>query len=172
MKSPEADRRTDLWYLSRHRLERDKTGPHVHAAVHVNADANACYEAFADPSQMTRFWFPRASGRMETGAEISWYLSDKPDAIEVPVRVVTADPGTSLAFDWGDLTEPTRVTFTFAEQDGRTTLRVTETGHEGEGNDLVEALLDSQGGFNQVVIAAKAWIEHGVAVNTVTDHAV
>lgn len=33
------------------------------------------FEAFADPDIMTKFWFPRASGKLETGREIKWYAA-------------------------------------------------------------------------------------------------
>ena len=38
-------------------------------------------------------------------------------------------------------------------------------------DSILERVLDSTGGFNQVIIAAKALIEHGVELNVVADHA-
>lgn len=146
------------------------TKPLVSAATLIKTDANACYEAFADPTQMCRFWFPRSSGRLETGARVSWFLSDASDAIEIPVRVISAVSGTEIVLDWGDPDAPTRVTFKFEDRDGQTEIRITETGHAGSGDEKLATVLDSQGGFNQLVTAAKAWLEHGVAVDIVSAH--
>ena len=56
-------------------------------------------------------------------------------------------------------------------EEGDTILTIEESGFAGSQEAIVERALDSTGGFNQVIIAAKALIEHGVAVNVVAAHA-
>ena len=48
---------------------------------------------------------------------------------------------------------------------------VEETGYGGTHSEQLAAALDATGGFNQVVVALKAWVEYGVALDVVGDHA-
>ncbi len=67
---------------------------------------------------------------------------------------------------------PAQVEWTFEETDeGDTILVVEESGYVGDGNAIVERALDSTGGFNQVIVAAKALLEHGIELNVVASHA-
>ena len=54
---------------------------------------------------------------------------------------------------------------------GSTRLSVTENGYNGNDQDVLPQALESTGGFNQAVVAMKAWLEHNVIVNIVADHA-
>lgn len=49
-------------------------------------------------------------------------------------------------------------------------LTIEETGFTGSPEAIMACALDSTGGFNQVIVAAKALLEHGVALNVVADH--
>lgn len=141
----------------------------VRAAIMVHGAPLNCYEAFSRPENMTRFWFPRASGPLEPGAEVTWALGDEADALTIPVHVIEARPGECLVFDWGDPDATTQVAITFTEKGPMTEIEIVETGHAGPEDDRLTALLDSTGGFNQVVVAAKALVEHGVSVQIVRD---
>ncbi|MBV7408619.1 SRPBCC domain-containing protein [Maritimibacter sp. DP1N21-5] len=145
--------------------------PKVKAATLIHGAPTVVYEAFTDPEQLTRFWFPVISGPLEAGAEVTFALGEEPDAMCIDVKVDEARPGEVLSFDWGPEDHPTRVTFRFTEKGPTTELSVTETGHSAGEEENIAAWLDSQGGFNQLVIAAKAWVEHGVSVQIVTDRA-
>ncbi len=67
---------------------------------------------------------------------------------------------------------PALVTWTiFKTEGGNTILTIEESGYSGSIDAIVERALDSTGGFNQVIIAAKAFLEYGIELNVVTDHA-
>ena len=53
---------------------------------------------------------------------------------------------------------------------GHTLLTITETGFQGSQSEVAAKALNSTGGFNQVILAAKALIEYGVAINVVDAH--
>ena len=55
--------------------------------------------------------------------------------------------------------------------EGDSILTIEESGFTGSSEAIVERALDSTGGFNQVIVAAKALIEHQVELNVVADHA-
>ncbi len=142
------------------------------ARILIRRPSAAVYAAFADPAQMTRFWFPRASGPLKPGAAVTWFLAAEDGAPGIDVRVRAAEEGQRLRFDWGMEGQFTAVDFRFTAQGpGTTLLEVAETGFTGTPEQVLARALDSTGGFNQVVVAAKAWLEHGAAVNVVTDHA-
>ena len=47
-------------------------------------------------------------------------------------------------------------------------LTIEESGFAGAQDTVLKQALDSTGGFNQVVVAAKALVEHGIAMNVVS----
>jgi hypothetical protein len=66
----------------------------------------------------------------------------------------------------------TQVTWSVEEtEQGDTILTIEESGFTGSSDAIVEQAIDSTGGFNQVIVAAKAFIEHGIGMNVVADHA-
>ena len=51
----------------------------------------------------------------------------------------------------------------------RTHVLITHKGFTGDGNEIVDAALDSAGGFALVLAAAKAYLEHNIDLNIVAD---
>ena len=127
------------------------------------------FDAIVDAPTMSKFWFTRRDGGLEAGKSCSWFIGEGPDAPEIEVFVESLDRPHSIVMHWD---EPSRrVTWTFEEVDGDTRLAVEEVGFVGTDEEAIEQALDSTSGFNQVVIALKAVLEHGAALNVVADHA-
>ena len=57
----------------------------------IRRPAREVWEAFADPDQIRRFWLARSTGRLETGAEVTWTF--KIAGAETDVTVVEALAG-------------------------------------------------------------------------------
>ncbi len=147
------------------------TYPTAQAKIRIRRPAPAVFEAFADPNQMTQFWFPKASGRLETGAKVSWALGTEEDAFAFEVVAIEARSPEFIHIKWGPSDAETEVRWTFeATAPQETIVRITESGFAGTQDEIRRAVLDSTGGFNQVITAAKAFLEHGAAVNIVLDH--
>ncbi len=143
----------------------------ANARILIRRPASEVFEAFADPKVMTKYWFPRASGRLETGKEVKWYVGTGDDAPKITVRVKSADKPNSIHFEWGDGDGFTDVKWEFESRGEKGTIvSITESGFSGDQSEIVQCALDSTGGFNQVVIAAKALLEHGAEINVVEDH--
>lgn len=141
------------------------------ARMLVRRPALEVFEAFADPNTMTRFWFPKASGRLKTGEEVKWYVGTDDGAPEITVRVKSAEKPNSLHIEWGDGDRFTDVKWEFESAgDEGTIVRITESGFAGDQSEVIQSALDSTGGFNQVVTAVKALLEHDVQINVVKDH--
>jgi uncharacterized protein YndB with AHSA1/START domain len=141
------------------------------AQILIHRSASEVFEAFADPDTMTKFWFPRASGRLETGKEVKWYVGTDDDAPEITVRVKLTEPPHFIHIEWGDRDQFTDVKWRFeSASDERTIIRVVESGFSGSQSEVIQQALVSTGGFNQVVTAVKALLEHDVEINVVRDH--
>lgn len=137
----------------------------------IRKPAAEVFDAFVNPETMSRFWFTRRDGGLREGETVIWYLGARPDAPQFEVRVRALERPRLIVMEWENAGGFTSVTWTFEQKSRDTTvLRVQETGYAGDPQTVIDAALDSTGGFNQVVIAAKAWLEHRAPVNVVADH--
>ena len=141
------------------------------AQVLIHKPASTVFDAFANPETMSKFWFTRRDDGLRAGQTVTWYLGARPDAPQFEVRVTSLERPSLLVMEWENAGGFTTVVWTFEEKSPDTTvLRVEETGYSGDPQTVIDAALDSTGGFNQVLIAAKAWLEHRAAINVVADH--
>lgn len=70
---------------------------------------------------------------------------------------------------WGEPPSQAEWTFT-ARPDGTTLVVIRAWGFHGSEEEVVAKALDSMGGFTSVLPGLKAWLEHGIALNLVTDY--
>lgn len=128
--------------------------------------------AFVDGSAMSKFWFTRRDDGLRQGQAVTWFLGDGDDAMAFDIRVKELVRPSRIVIEWENGGAPTQVTWSITGTDaGDTRLTIEETGFSGSPEAVLERVLDSTGGFNQVIVAAKAFIEHRVDVNVVADHA-
>ena len=143
------------------------------ASIRIHAPAADVFSAFVDADRMRRFWFHREDGQLAAGKPSTWFLGDAPDAYSFEVNVRKLVEPRAIQIEWqGPDGRFTQVTWSIdACVTGDTVLTIEETGFAGEADAVVSRVIDSTCGFNQVVVAAKAFIEHRIAVNVVNDHA-
>lgn len=141
------------------------------AKMRIKRPASEVFEAFADPSKMTKFWFPKSTGRLEAGSEVKWYVGTEDDAPEIIVRVKAADKPNLLHIEWGSDDDFKDVKWQFkSTTSDETEVFIIESGFADDSDEAVKQALDSTCGFNQVITAAKAFLEHNVVVNVVEAH--
>ncbi len=142
------------------------------ARIVVRSDPQSVFSAFADPACMSRFWFTRHDDGLIPGKTISWFLGTAENALSFEVRIIEVVEPERIVIEWPDYDgSMNRVTWTMQETDtGDTLLTIIEAGFRGSPEEITERALNSTGGFNQVILAAKALIEHDVAINVVADH--
>ena len=145
----------------------------AHARIRIRSTPEKAFAAFVDAGQMSRFWFTRDDDGLKAGETSTWSLGTGPDAFSFEVRVIDVTPFERIVIEWpADDSRFRQVEWQFeATNTGETIVSIEESGFTGDADTMVAQVLDSQGGFNQVIVAAKAWIEHGVAINVVSDHA-
>jgi uncharacterized protein YndB with AHSA1/START domain len=144
--------------------------PVATAQMLIRRPAADVFEAFADPGITRRFWFSKGSGRLEPDASVTWTWAMY--GFSTPVTVKAIEPARRILIDWGEEDEATEVEWRFEPRGGDSCfVTVRNSGFRGDDERKVAQALDSAGGFNLVLAAAKAWLEHGIELNVVLDHA-
>jgi uncharacterized protein (TIGR02246 family) len=123
------------------------------------------FEAFVDPAITRCFWFSDGSARLDAARTVTWTW--RWFGVSAEVQVIAVEPPSRLVIEW-----PNPVEWSFEPRDGGTTtfVRIVSSGFAGDDAQVVRDAIDQMGGFAQVLAAAKAWLEHGVALNLVADH--
>ena len=142
------------------------------ARILIRKPPAAVFAAFADAGAMSQFWFARRDAGLEAGETVAWFIGRDEHAVSFDVHVVALIHPGKLVISWERDGAFTQITWSLAATAcGDTILTIEEAGFAGDADAIAAQILDSTGGFNQVIVAAKAWIEHGVALNVVADHA-
>jgi len=143
--------------------------PTMKTQMLIRKSAREVFEAFTDPLITTKFWFTKSSGALKPGAEVTWEWEMYKLSIKVKVKEIEQDK--RIVIEW-NADRPTTVAWRFSPQDDDTTfVTITESGFAGSGDKVVTHMLDSMGGFSFLLAGAKAYLEHGIALNMVADHA-
>jgi uncharacterized protein YndB with AHSA1/START domain len=129
--------------------------PVVAVDMLIRRPSREVWEAFADPDQIRRFWLARSTGRLETGAVVTWAF--KIAGVETDVTVVEALPGELLDLRWDD-GQPLRISFDDRGDSTLVTVRVTEF----RGDTPAASAVESMSGFTLVLASLKMWLEHGI----------
>ncbi len=142
------------------------TAPVAQAGMLIRRPVGEVFEAFADPGVTSRFWFTRGSGRLEPGVRVRWDWEMYGVGTDVLVKAV--EPGRRILIDWDTADTPTEIEWLFEDRDGAAFVTVENRGFEDSPAGVARAL-DSTGGFNLVMAAAKVWLEHGIDPRIVED---
>jgi uncharacterized protein YndB with AHSA1/START domain len=142
--------------------------PVTNVGMLVRKPAKEVFDAFIDPDLTTRFWFTGSSGRLEVGKQVQWDWEMYDISITVTPRAI--EENKRIEIQWPGYSGPTTVEWVFEpQQDGTTFVKISEAGFTGTGDELVRQVTDSTAGFTLVLAGLKAYLEHGVELNLVTD---
>ena len=128
--------------------------PVVEVDMLIRRLAREVWEAFADPDEIRRFWVARSTGRLETGAVVTWMF--KIAGAETDVTVLEARPGELLDLRWDG--QPLRISFADRGDSTLVTVRVTEF----RGDTPAATAVETMSGFTLVLASLKMWLEHGI----------
>ncbi|PTQ95707.1 uncharacterized protein YndB with AHSA1/START domain [Mucilaginibacter yixingensis] len=124
------------------------------------------FNAFVDPEETTKFWFTKSSGRLELNKTVNWEWEMY--GVSSPVKTTMLIENVQISIEWGE--PPTFVDFNFKPMgDEATYLTIQHYGFNKTGDELIQAIKDSTGGFTTVIDGLKAWLEHGIQLNLVAD---
>jgi len=135
------------------------------------------FEAVVNPSITTRFWFSDSTGRLEEGKVVKWTWGWF--GFSMPIVCIQLETNKRVVHSWGTPSGAkveAEWSFEPVESIG-TFVRVRVAGLRA--SDLTPASIsvltsdvqDQTQGFALVLAGMKAWLEHGVQLNLVEDHA-
>lgn len=135
----------------------------------ISLPSQQVYELVADPEKLSRYFTTGgAVGRLEAGTVVTWDFHDFPGAF--PVTVVEAVPPRWIVLEWGAAESAgasgnNRVTFEFEALDAaaRTVVTVTESAWRPTTAGAKAAFGNCEG-WTGMLLAMKAWAEHGVVL--------
>ena len=142
------------------------SAPVVRAEMLIRRPAADVFNAFVDPAITTKFWFSKSSDKLEAGKRVRWEWEMYGVGDDIDVKAVTPDE--RIVFEWS-FPKSNTVEMTFTPHKEGTILRIVNSGLRGD--DVFTEALDLTQGWNIVLCAAKAWLEHGVELNAVADKA-
>ena len=144
----------------------NNTIPRVETQMLIRRPVSTVFQAFIDPYITTNFWFTKASGQLEIGKTVTWEW----EMYEASGNVLVKDiiPNKKISIEWGN--PSTIVDFKFTElSDDKTYVEISNYGFKASGNELIELIKDSTGGFTTVLDGLKAFLEHGIKLNLIGD---
>ena len=140
--------------------------PIVKAEMLIRKPPSEVFTAFADPAVTSKFWFTKSSGKLETGKRVRWEWEMYGVSDDVDVKAI--EPNQRIVFEWS-FPKSNLVEMTFAPHLKGTMVSITNSGLRGD--DVIAEALDLTQGWNLVLAAAKAWLEHAIQLNLVADKA-
>lgn len=140
--------------------------PAVKTQMLIRKPVAEVFEAFIDPAVTTRFWFTHSTGRLEPGREVTWEW--RMYGASAQVRVEAIEPQKSIRITWNGPGPSVEWTFQ-SRPDGSTLVAISNSGFSREDGAVAQAI-DAMGGFAYLLAGAKAFLEHGIALNLVGDH--
>jgi uncharacterized protein YndB with AHSA1/START domain len=138
----------------------------VKAEMLIRKPQAEVFNAFADPAITTRFWFTKSSGAVEASKRLKWEWEMYGVADDVVIQAVEAPR--RIVFEWS-FPKSNIVEMTFAPHAKGAMVSVTNSRLRGD--DVIAEALDLTQGWNLVLAAAKAWLEHGVDLRVIEDKA-
>jgi len=142
--------------------------PIANTGMLIRRPVKEVFEAVVNPAVTTKFWFTKGSGRLEAGQTIRWEWEMYGVGGEVELRELDIDR--RIVMEWDGSHGRTTVEWNFQPVgDEATFLTVTNSGFGGTPDQQVEEAAGSGQGFCWVLAGMKAWLEHGIQLNLVSD---
>ena len=140
--------------------------PQTETQMLIRKPVAEVFNAFIDPALTINFWFTKSSGMLEKGKPVTWEWEMYNVSAHVLVKEI--EPNREIVMEWGE--PSTTVEFNFQGlSDGSTYVRITESGYKASGDELLQIIKDSTGGFTTVLDGLKAYLEHGINLNLIAD---
>jgi uncharacterized protein YndB with AHSA1/START domain len=138
----------------------------VEVQMLIRKQVEKVFEAFIDPAITRKFWFTKGSGKLEVGKSVTWEWEMY--NITTPVMVKEIIANKLIKIEWDD--PATTVEFEFKPlRDQSTYVTIRNYGFRKAGDELLDLIKDSTGGFTTVLDGLKAYLEHGIQLNLIAD---
>ena len=134
----------------------------------IRKNPEKVFNAWIDPEITSNFWFTKGSGKLKLNEEIicTWEMYN----FSAKVIATEITPFKRIEFDWFAYEKPTKVSIDFKELNSTSTfVSIVHSGFDKSGDELVELIKDSTGGFTLLLAGLKCYLEHGINLNLTAD---
>lgn len=138
----------------------------VETQMLIRKPASHVFQAFIDPKITTNFWFTKSSGQLEVGKIVTWEWEMYGASTNVLVKDIIQNE--KISTEWGDPATIVDYEFTALTED-TTYVIIKNYGFKEKGDELIQAIKDSTGGFTTVLDGLKAYLEHNINLNLIGD---
>ena len=146
----------------------DTIDPIAKAEILIRKPISDVFNAFRDPEIITKFWFDESSGPLMENASVKWHWHQF--NMSIPVSVKSFKENDKIVMTWGDGADQSTLEWSFTERSEQETyVSLINKNFQGNLERKISEAIDSTGGFNLVIAAAKAYLEHGIRLNIVAD---
>jgi uncharacterized protein YndB with AHSA1/START domain len=140
--------------------------PIVETQMLIRKSVATVFHAFIDPEITTNFWFTKSTGNLEVGKTVTWTWEMYGVSTQVFVKDII--PNKKISTLWGD--PATTVDYEFIALTNDTTYVVIKNyGFKETGNELIQVIKNSTGGFTTVLDGLKAFLEYNIRLNLIGD---
>ncbi len=140
--------------------------PTVETQMLIRKPVSTVFQAFIDPAITTKFWFTKSSGQLEVGKTVTWEWEMYGASTKVITKKIV--PNKLISTEWGEPATTVDYEFT-ALTDDMTYVVIKNYGFRETGDELIQTIKDSTGGFTTVLDGLKAYLEHNLQLNLVLD---
>jgi uncharacterized protein YndB with AHSA1/START domain len=138
------------------------------AQMLIRKPVSEVFQAFIDPELTKYFWFTKGSDKLVVGKTVTWEWEMYNFSTKVVVKEIVINQ--KIAIEWFTSEQPTNVDFEFKTLSGGTTyVSIKHYGFDKTGDELLETIKDSTGGFTIVLAGLKAYLEHNINLNLILD---
>lgn len=138
------------------------------AQMLIRKPVSEVFQAFIDPELTKYFWFTKGSDKLEEGKTVTWEWEMYNFSTKVVVKEIVVNQ--KIVIEWFTSEIPTTVEFYFKTlSDGSTFVSIKHYGFDKTGDELLETIKDSTGGFTIVLAGLKAYLEHNINLNLILD---
>ncbi len=140
--------------------------PIVEVQMLIRKPVSQVFQAFIDPAITTHFWFTKSSGPLEVGKVVTWEWEMYGASTAVWTKEIIVDQ--FISTEWG--VPATTVDYAFTAFNKESTYVVIRNyGFLEAGDELIEVVKDSTGGFTTVLDGLKAYLEYQLRLNLIAD---
>jgi uncharacterized protein YndB with AHSA1/START domain len=139
---------------------------YVEAQMLIRSPVAEVFNAFIDPTITRNFWFTKGSDKLEVGKSVTWEWEMYNVSTTVYVKSIVLHEKISIEWD----NPATIVDFEFKPlSDSKTYVTIKNYGFVQTGDELLQIIKDSTGGFTTVLDGLKAYLEHNINLNLIAD---
>jgi len=138
------------------------------AEMLIRKPIDLVFQAFINPKITTKFWFTKSSGELKEDEKTEWTWEMYNRSISVVTKKI--EPNKKILIEWTNYSDLTTVEWNFKSLgENSTFVSIINYGFEENSDKTIESVRGSTEGFTLVLAGLKAYLEHNIELNLVSD---